>query len=74
MAPSVVDRKETKGRHGIKNSKGKMHHVACKNILHYTIPERYGEILLNVEMTMRKISWEGINRKYFYTRIDTSKR
>lgn len=53
MAPSVVDRKETKGnRHG----KGKMHHVACKYIfilptIQYP-PERYGEILFLVFRSM----------------------
>lgn len=59
MAPSVVDRKETKGnRHG----KGKMHHVACKYIfILLTIqypPERYGEISVFFSFNVSRWPWE----------------
>ena len=66
MAPSVVDRKETKDRHGIK-LREKMHHVACKNIFHSIQYEKgMGKFVLNLwrKVTMRKISWEGINHNY----------
>ena len=45
----------------------KMHHVACKNIFHSIQYEKgMGKFVLNLwrKVTMRKISWEGINHNY----------